>query len=813
MSKRRKVFFGKRRLSLFFLISVMGMLVFALLAIREGSAATLSFNHIVVDSQGPGDIWLKTVGDLNSDGLVDLIAGGNSSGGLVWYENPSWTRHTIDGESEIGTDGEVVDVDQDGDNDVVVLTVEDIRWYENPSWTAHIIEVRVLHDVEISDFDGDGDADLVARNQGEFGGGGDELHFYQQDNPTSWMHRSVPCANGEGLKVADVDGDGDQDVVIGGAWFENTGDITGSLWTQYTYTPSWAHPNAFVGTGDVNGDDRLDIVLAPSELGGGTYRLSWFEAPVNPKSADWVEHIVDDKVETVHHFVGVADMDNDGDLDIAAAEMQQGRDPDEVKVYLNEDRVGEVWTKQVIATTGSHSMRILDFDNDGDADLYGANWQGNQVELWENQTCPTSLDRWERKVIDANRPWRAIFITAADIDNDGLQDVVTGGWWYQNPGDQDNPWRRKTIGEPLNNMAAVYDFDGDGLVDVLGTMGQGSDEDPRFVWAHNDGSGSFSILTNVDRGAGDFLQGVAVGGPESGGALKVGLSWHSSGAGVQMLSVPPNPLIDSWTIETISTVSQDEALSMGDIDRDGDLDLLLGTIWLEQDGSSWNARLLHETSGSPYGESDPDRNRLADINGDGRLDAVVGYEAISVTGKLAWYEQGRDVTAVWQEHAIATVVGPMSLDVADIDRDGDVDAIVGEHNLDDPSKARLLVFENADGVGNQWQEHLVYQGDEHHDGAQVVDLDGDGDLDIISIGWSHSKVVWYENKGANCGNPPSTPAMSPTNTSLPPTLTATDIPVTSTPVPPGGPIPCLLGFLIPAGLMLALVQTRHLFWR
>jgi hypothetical protein len=406
------------------------------------------------------------------------------------------------------------------------------------------------------------------------------------------------------------------------------------------------------------------------------------------------------------------------------------------------------------------------------------------------------------------------------MDKDGLQDIITGGWWYKNPGSPSGVWARQTIGSPLNNMAAVYDFDGDGFPDVLGTMGQGSDADPRFVWAHNNGSGSFNIMSNIAPGAGDFLQGVAVGRVENGGALKVGLSWHSPGAGIQMLSVPANPQTATWTMAGISASSQDEALSMGDIDRDGDQDLLLGTIWLEKDGSSWNEHLLHETGGSPYGESDPDRNRLADINKDGRLDAVVGYEAVSVTGKLAWYEQGSAATGLWQEHVIANVVGPMSLDVADVDGDGDLDVVVGEHNLDDPASARLLVFENVDRVGTHWQEHLVYQGDEHHDGAQVVDIDGDGDLDIISIGWNHAQVVLYENMGGNCEYPPSdnlTPtaitsmtATTPANTSSPPTSTE-PVSVTPTPVPTNGPIPCLLGLLFPVGILLALVQSRNLF--
>ena len=92
----------------------------------------------------------------------------------------------------------------------------------------------------------------------------------------------------------------------------------------------------------------------------------------------------------------------------------------------------------------------------------------------------------------------------------------------------------------------------------------------------------------------------------------------------------------------------------------------------------------------------------------------------------------------------------MSLGVGDMDGDGDLDVVVGEHNLADPARARMLVFENADGSGTSWAEHLVFVGDEHHDGAHLVDLDKDGDLDIVSIGWGHSRVLVYENRVNRC---------------------------------------------------------------
>jgi hypothetical protein len=351
---------------------------------------------------------------------------------------------------------------------------------------------------------------------------------------------------------------------------------------------------------------------------------------------------------------------------------------------------------------------------------------------------PLSLDRWRRHVIDERRPSRAVFVLPGDFDGDGFVDVAAGAFWYQNPGTASGAWIREPIGEPLRNVAALEDFDGDGDLDIFGTQGQGSEASADFAWAQNDGRGNFTIRTNIESGQGDFPQGVCV--DRFGTRRWVVLSWHRGGVGVQALTIPSDPTSGKWPWNRISTTSQDEQLSCGDVDRDSDSDILLGTMWLRNDEDGFTAREFSALGGKP------DRNRLADLNGDGRLDAVVGYEAISVRGKLAWYEQGSDAEAHWEEHVIANdVIGPMSLDVRDLDGDSDLDVVVGEHNLSSPDSARLLVYENVDGVAGRFESHLVHRGDEHHDGAQLFDLEGDGDLDIVSIGWGHPRVVVYEN--------------------------------------------------------------------
>ena len=426
-------------------------------------------------------------------------------------------------------------------------------------------------------------------------------------------------------------------------------------------------------------------------------------------------------------------------------EMGFNGNDDAQTLLLRGNGRGEFAKEVVAAGYGHHESRLADLDGDGDLDILGKPYALGSpgLTLWLNQGITAlPLDRWVRHSIDPARPHRAVFVAPADLDRDGYPDLVTGAWWYRNPGTIDGVWQRRTIGVSFDQFAAVHDFDEDGDADLLGTVHTGVGVNgSAFVWARNDGSGAFEILDNITPGDGDFLQGVAVGPLAAGGGLAVALSWHQGGKGIQMLTVPADPGAETWAWARIADTAQDEALSLGDVDRDGAQDLLLGTTWLRQTGAQWEAYALHDTGDLP------DRNVLADINADGRLDAVVGYEKFSGSGTLAWYEQGSEAREPWTAHPIADLVGPMSVDVADLDADGDLDVVVGEHNTGAPQTARLVVYANVDGEGTQWEPFLVWTGDEHHDGTQVIDLDRDGDLDIVSIGWTHDDVLVYENVG------------------------------------------------------------------
>lgn len=339
------------------------------------------FEEKILDSKIVKDCWTKTTGDLNADGVNDLVVGGHAAGGIWAYYSPDLKKQQITDMTGASTDAEVADIDNDGDNDLVAVFDKEILWFENPLWKVHVInDTLVAHDIIVADFDGDHWIDIAARNQGEFGYSGAKIFMLKHLGTDNWSCSEIQIRDGEGLEGADLNKDNKTDIVINGSWFENSGDIL--HWKEHIFTDTWVGKNAFISCIDINMDGKTDILMSPSELAGSTYRISWFESPadVNDK---WKEHIVVPEIETVVHFVGGADFNEDGKPDIVYARMTQGSDPDEVAILYNTGT--DKWEKRIISTGGSHSMRITDIDNDNDQDLFGANWNDSIVKIWINK--------------------------------------------------------------------------------------------------------------------------------------------------------------------------------------------------------------------------------------------------------------------------------------------------------------------------------------------------------------------------------------------------------------------------------------------
>lgn len=698
------------------------------------------FSHTIVDSSPPATYRVNDIfsGDVNGDGLVDIITTGRGAGDdayqMVWYKNPSWKRFGIyKGDYKYGN---CADIDNDGDLDIVANTF----WFENLGdpeglkWAKHPLPLKEMPDlVMIGDLNHDSWQDLVITSKHSL--------FVLMNNLSEkkpWQISKV-AENKEkrtGGDLGDIDMDGDVDILWGNAWFANPMNTSTNIWQRNLIDSEW--PSEARGViADVNKDGKIDIVLSGEESDVG---VSWYETTTNNSSGNWNKHVVVDQGYQGVHSLSVNDFDLDGDMDIFAAEMHTGQDPDKVAIFENLDATASSWKEHIISTSGSHNAKSIDLNSDGYPDIIGKNYQKGEtplrIDAWLNPKAKPSpvMALWPYHIIDENRPWKSIFIDSADINGDSLVDIITGAWWYQNPGDISKQWERHQISNRLNNMAVIYDFDGDGDKDILGTIDKLKSN--QFVWAENDGGGNFTEHFSIDAGTGDFLQGARIIPLGKDGNVGVVLSWHNRSS-TQLLHIPHDPT-QHWELKKISSYTNGEQIAIGDLDRDGDMDIHLGRAWLMTEENSWKVINSLEIQDK---NADPDRVELADINNNGLLDVIIGCEH---SKRLLWGQAPANPIDKWQENVISNLILAMSLDKGDIDNDGDIDIVAGEHNVKDPEKGRVLLFINQDH-GHNWKAVIIGNGMEHHDGTRFVDIDSDGDLDVISIGWTHKKVIIYEN--------------------------------------------------------------------
>ena len=745
------------------------------------TAADIPFNHVILDRSGPKDPWAKIIGDIDGDGFLDVIIGGRR-GPLVWYACPRWTKAIIAKGGYRTVDGETGDIDGDGDLDVVM---GGLLWYENPrpeanpakkAWKAHKIADHPTHDVELGDLDGDGHIDIVTRDQSEFGHkAGNKIYLWRQDSAEKWAKRVINCPHGEAITLGDIDNDSDPDVVIGGIWFENDGDIINGAWTAHRFA-RW-HPNATVQVADINGDALPDVVLSPSELRGNFYKISWFERPSDPQQGNWTEHIIAEPVECVIHGLVTADMNGDGAIDMVAAEMHQGSDPDEVAIYINQDR-GSSWKKQILSSKGSHYIRVGDFGNDGDMDIIGANHGGayQPIEMWENKsiTRPRLSNRgtdlpapasfaarrggepaaageknnpvrrnwpFEHKVLQDFHPLKTGHSgesAIVDINNDGKPDI----WFNANNGKNNlyqMAWYKNPSWQLYRNARGNYlggnwiDIDGDGDMDLVTSK---RDHPLMYVWLENAGNPEQRDWPEhvIDKGR---INADATHFADLNRDGRKDIIVMTFRQDVYYLPTPVNPKKGPWKIYHVR--HSDHARtggSLGDVDSDGDIDIVWGNGWLQNRGEPTKVPWPDHIIDSNWNHDA--QSAVADIDKDGSSDIVLAGEESS--DGMAWYKR-EPATDKWIKHKIAATgyEGVHSLQVADFDRDGDLDVFCAEMHQSGYIKAqephKITVFENYDIKTNDWKEHIIATTGSHN--ARVGDINGDKYPDIVGSNWNN----------------------------------------------------------------------------
>jgi len=338
---------------------------------------------------------------------------------------------------------------------------------------------------------------------------------------------------------------------------------------------------------------------------------------------------------------------------------------------------------------GFGQTSAIDVDNDGDLDFISGRAFGD-VFWFENQAG----GNWKQHLIGREAK-TDVGGVALDVDGDGSIDQVSGGTWFRNPGNPQaaTAWERFENGATPTHDNLAADIDGDGRLDLVGLLD------------------------------------------------KAGVFWYQ---------IPTDPT-QHWTEHKVLGVTSPQChggIAAGDIDGDGDTDLARVDRWLENadgKGQTWIERKTFDFGKvGPWGIQT--RARLVDIDGDSDLD-LIQAEGDVLDGRVACFENLDGKGRNWRRRVIKSPGHGQdfhSLCVADFDGDGDLDIFSGGGPLTKGEHVWFL-WENADGRGGQWQEHVIGRGLRTHESV-CGDVDGDGDIDILTKPWRGDRHLFVENR-------------------------------------------------------------------
>jgi len=265
------------------------------------------------------------VGDFNNDGNLDIV-------GLPYvYLAPEFTATKIcELEGEVDDEGKgyrwdfmnaPLDVDGDGWLDVVTCSWfgKKAEWLRNPGpagglWPRTLIEENGNYECgELWDVDGDGKRlEIVPAVTGTIwyeagalpdGKRGIVKHVVSEE--------TMAWGNGCG----DVNGDGRPDLLRPNAWFEAPADPRAGVWKAHPWAigdkEGKAGHTPQIWVYDVNADGLADLVTSIAHA----YGIFWYEQIRQESGVTWKQHLIDDSWSQAHSIT-LADLDNDGDLDL-----------------------------------------------------------------------------------------------------------------------------------------------------------------------------------------------------------------------------------------------------------------------------------------------------------------------------------------------------------------------------------------------------------------------------------------------------------------------------------------------------------------
>ena len=586
------------------------------------------------------------------------------------------------------------------------------------------------------------------------------------DSFPTFVAAEIDSGSTKDITLADIDNDGDLDIVSASGWFENDGAADPSFSDQGLGGATAIH------VADIDNDGDLDLVAAYE----GSDTIAWLEndGAANPSFNSTVISSSADYAFDVH----VADIDGDGDLDIISA----SNNDDKIAWYENDGEANPTFTTAIIATTADEAREVFvgDVDNDGDLDIVSASRTDGAIAWYENNGASDPSFTATDIVNSTDGSGGKTDVHLADIDNDGDLDIVAADYdrnpvvWYENNGANNPSWTAQSIvGYPNSSPTVqhtlygvgvhVDDLDNDGDLDIISAVTWPS-SGMKVAWYENDGAANPGWTEKTLDTGKEFYE-VASGDIDSDGDIDIvsaayngGITWYES-------DVASNNDVDVYaqvdddytatsgsvtfapgeTVKTFNVTVKEDLIPENNESvqvvlsspTNATLEDSSGTVYITDDDTLvWTATDIVTNA------DDAQDVKVADIDGDGDLDIV---SASNGDNTIAWYENDGAINPSFSKVVVATSAdGAEGVYVADIDGDGDLDIVSASMNDD-----TIAWYENDGALDPSFEAtNIVTNADSAYD-VYVADIDGDGDLDIVSASYLDDTIAWYENDGAS----------------------------------------------------------------